>query len=144
MEDLQWFEVPAWWSTPPDAVADQLEAIGVRLQEPEGLACYFLDPATRELLKEVGTIIVAANQVIEVLPRHDLSGDDLRALLGCAEDAFRHPPTRAGAWQRHRSRHRGTWWSADVIVPVDCADDAVGRQVAHHESSQSAWQRSSL
>lgn len=120
----------------------RLAALGVRLQEPEGLACYFVDPSTSELLKEVGAIVVDADEVIEVLPRRGISDDDVRALLGCAEDAFHNRPTAARAW-RHLSRQRGTWWSADIVVPVDCGGDAVGRQVARHEASQSSWQRAS-
>lgn len=142
VDELHWFTVSTWSSSTLSAAREQLSALGVRVQEPLGLACYYVEPTTREILKEIGTIAVAADQRIDIFPRWGIDNDDHRALLGSAEQAFHRRPTSATGWNRHRSRSRGTWWSADIVVPVDATRDTVGQTVARQQRSYPAMQRS--
>lgn len=107
-----------WFHVPKAAEPDTLTALGIAMRNPFGKMVYYVDPESGRLLAEVGEITVYATGRIVVWPRANINQRHERTLLGCAELAFREPPSKKTGWWYRRRGPGKSYWASIVLVPV--------------------------
>lgn len=111
----------------------ELEALGIRVLEPDGRA----SPRNGQI--EIGAVIVVQSDIY-ALPKIGLSQRHHELLLGAAEAAFHQPPRKADGW---RFTRRGgvarwvTWITAAECGSVTAGASAASRQ-GHPEKRDAA------
>jgi hypothetical protein len=129
-----WFSFPSVHSGHTvEQVIKLLGPRGITLHAPIAKAYYYIDEYGA-LLKSIGMLTVHAGNRIVAWPHEQLPEPQVRALLGAAEEASLHRPTKERRWERRRRNIDKSYWACDVMVAIPQTEEPIGRLIGrdHH------------